>query len=307
MRIMWVTGSNTSVATVKYGLTSDLGSTETGQSNTYYVTDLCAAPANSSKNGGWRDPGFQHDVLLQNLKLNTKYYYQFGSGSMWSTVQSFVTSPGIGSDIPIDIIMFGDMGVKVPFEIPDYWTNYGLDIQDMAPKSLTWIQRYVNANLDSPKLVLDVGDISYARGRSTAWDWYMDSIAPIAMQTPWMVAIGNHEYDYVGQPWRPTWSDYGTDSSGECGVPYSKRFNMPSPKYTTSPLRNLWYSFEMGPTHFTFMSAEHDFLYGSEQWNWLNKDLASVNREKTPWIIFMAHRPFRSSSADSIKWSGRTS
>jgi hypothetical protein len=153
MRIMWVTGSNTSVATVKYGLTSDLGSTETGQSNTYYVTDLCAAPANSSKNGGWRDPGFQHDVLLQNLKLNTKYYYQFGSGSMWSTVQSFVTSPGIGSDIPIDIIMFGDMGVKVPFEIPDYWTNYGLDIQDMAPKSLTWIQRYVNANLDSPKLI----------------------------------------------------------------------------------------------------------------------------------------------------------
>jgi len=57
----------------------------------------------------------------------------------------------------------------------------------------------------------------------------------------------------------------------------------------------------IGPAHFTFMSAEHDFLSGSEQWNWLNQDLASVNREKTPWIIFMGHRPFISSSLGGYK------
>lgn len=32
-----------------------------------------------------------------------------------------------------------------------------------------------------------------------------------------------------------------------------------------------------------------------EQYQWLAKDLASVNRTKTPWIITMSHRPMYSS------------
>ena len=39
------------------------------------------------------------------------------------------------------------------------------------------------------------------------------------------------------------------------------------------------------------MSTEHDFRIGSEQYAWLDADLALVNRELTPWVIFGGHRP----------------
>ncbi len=41
-----------------------------------------------------------------------------------------------------------------------------------------------------------------------------------------MVCIGNHEYDYIGQPFSPKGYGYGTDSGGECGIPYLKRFRI---------------------------------------------------------------------------------
>ena len=38
-----------------------------------------------------------------------------------------------------------------------------------------------------------------------------------------------------------------------------------------------------------------DFLPTSVQYKWLEKDLSSVNRAKTPWIIVGAHRPMYNS------------
>lgn len=119
----------------------------------------------------------------------------------------------------------------------------------------------------------------------------MVAIEPIATQLPYMVGIGNHEYDYLAQPFRPWWSNYmgacklprwlrdirggvhlrrfvshsthSDDANGECGVPYSRRFHMPDVK--GSPLSGLWYSFNYGLGHFVFMSSEHNFTIGSPQ------------------------------------------
>ena len=66
-------------------------------------------------------------------------------------------------------------------------------------------------------------------------------------------------------------------------VPYSARFDMPN--------KGHWYSFEAGSVHFTIMSTEHDFCKGSKQYEWIEADLASVNRSRTPWIVFGGHRP----------------
>jgi len=56
-------------------------------------------------------------------------------------------------------------------------------------------------------------------------------------------------------------------------------------------MRNLAYSFEYGPVHFLIFSAEHDFTEGSQQYEFMQKDLKSVDRERTPWVIIAAHRP----------------
>ena len=50
------------------------------------------------------------------------------------------------------------------------------------------------------------------------------------------------------------------------------------------------YSFDYGMVHFIMMSTEHDFSPESQQYLWLEKDLQSVDRSKTPWVIIGGHR-----------------
>jgi len=107
-----------------------------------------------------------------------------------------------------------------------------------------------------------------------------------------MVCPGNHEADFNSFSWIPV-----GDSYGECGVPYFARFNMPN---NNKP----WYSFNLGPAHFTLMSTEHNFKVGSDQYNFLAKDLASVDRLKTPWVIFAGHRPMYISSTNNAQPAG---
>ncbi|KAF4347639.1 hypothetical protein G4B88_024277 [Cannabis sativa] len=82
-----------------------------------------------------------------------------------------------------------------------------------------------------------------------------------------------------------------TDSGGECGVPYETYFQMP-----TLAKDKPWYSIEQGTVHFTVISTEHNWKKNSEQYLWMKKDMASINRAKTPWLIFMGHRPMYTSS-----------
>ena len=56
------------------------------------------------------------------------------------------------------------------------------------------------------------------------------------------------------------------------------------------------YSFDHGPLHFLQFSTEHDFSPGSEQFAWILRDLKSVDRRKTPWLVAGFHRPFYTDS-----------
>jgi len=98
-----------------------------------------------------------------------------------------------------------------------------------------------------------------------------------------MATIGNHEYDHPNQPFKPSWSNYGDDSHGECGIPFFYRFHPPN--------NDLWWSIDYGNVHFTLVSLEHDFTRGSEQYMWLAKDFATVDREQTPFLVVGGHRP----------------
>jgi len=88
-------------------------------------------------------------------------------------------------------------------------------------------------------------------------------------------------------PKQPAWSDYGTDSGGECGVPYERRFAMPGNNH------NLWYSYNVGNIHILVISTEHNFLAGSPQYSFIEADLSNVDRTVTPWVIVGGHRCVR--------------
>ncbi|CAF1689638.1 unnamed protein product, partial [Adineta ricciae] len=197
---------------------------------------------------------------------STIYYYRVGSDEHgWSSIRSFTNRP---TDIntQVNLIAFGDMGVS-----PVY------------PGAKSTMDR-VRARVltDDVTCVLHIGDISYARGIAALWDAFMTQIEPIASRVPYMVGIGNHEYDHLtggdkdpsGAPgpggFRPEWGNYGYDSGGECAVPMVHRFHSPS-----NGNGLFWYSFEIGPIHVVYYSTEHDFLPSSAQYDWIEKDLRS--------------------------------
>lgn len=210
---------------------------------------------------------------------------------------SFVAHDGDSSEAIA--FLFGDMGTATPY-------STFLRTQDESISTIKWISRDIEALGDKATLISHIGDISYARGYAWLWDNFFAQIEPIASKVPYHVCIGNHEYDWPLQPWRPDWSYavYGKDGGGECGVPYSLRFTMPGNSSevtgTRAPAtRNLYYSFDLGPVHFVYISTETDFLIGSNQFKFLKHDLESVDRKRTPFVVVQGHRPMYTTSNEN--------
>jgi hypothetical protein len=174
----------------------------------------------------------------------------------WSATHSFVSRNSDSNETIA--FLFGDMGTATPY-------NTFLRTQDESISTVKWILRDIEALGNKPAFVSHIGDISYARGYSWLWDHFFAQIETIATKVAYHVCIGNHEYDWPLQPFKPDWANYGKDGGGECGVPYSLRFNMPGnssePTGTVAPAtQNLYYSFDMGVVHFVYLSTENGML-----------------------------------------------
>lgn len=147
------------------------------------------------------------------------------------------------------------------------------------------------------------GDISYATGYLSVWDFYLDMLSPMAGSALYLTTVGNHESDYYNS------ASYfsNSDSGGECGgdahansssssccshlltsraVLTTSLIPMPAPATTNQP----WWSYNVGLFHFVGMSSEHDFHEGSAQYAFIEADLKAVDRNLTPWVIFGSHR-----------------
>lgn len=163
--ISWVTRVNT-LSVVQYGIsTGKYSSQASGFTHTY-------------TQGGWK--GIIHDVILNDLSPDTKYFYVVGDPSTsWSQEYSFVTKPPVTASI--NVLVLGDIATT---------TNTKVVLQATSTK-LTY------------SLALVAGDLSYANGDNSTWDTYFNLIQPQAANTFWMSAIGNHEYglDFNGIPY----------------------------------------------------------------------------------------------------------
>ncbi|CAF3752081.1 unnamed protein product [Rotaria socialis] len=290
MFVSYVTNSSQCIPQCQYGLVpSWLNFRQNGTTTTYTASDMCEGKANKWGPRTFIDPGYMHTILLEDLRPSTTYYYRVGSDEHgWSSIYSFTNRPANENET-VYMIAYGDMGLA-PY----------------APGSKFTTDR-VTARATSFNItcLLHIGDISYARGFGAQWDAFMTQIEPIAAHIPYMVAIGNHEYDHVlggdkdpsGAPgpggFRPEWGNYAYDSGGECAVPMVHRFHSPSNGNSL-----FWYSFDVGPVHIIYYSTEHDFRHTSPQYAWLEQDLRSVDRSRTPWIIVGSHRPMYASETD---------
>jgi phosphodiesterase/alkaline phosphatase D-like protein len=122
-----------------------------------------------------------HTILLEDLQPSTTYFYRVGTDQHgWSQIYSFTNRPS-NKDESVYLIAYGDMGVS-PVE-PGAKSTIDRVISRVTSKNVTCL--------------LHIGDISYARGIGALWDAFMTQIQPIAARVPYMVGIGNHEYDHV--------------------------------------------------------------------------------------------------------------
>ncbi|XP_043692993.1 probable inactive purple acid phosphatase 27 [Telopea speciosissima] len=274
MRLTWVSGDE-EPQQVQYGD----GKFQRSEVTTFTQKDMCSSLIKSpAEDFGWHDPGYIHSAVMTGLQPSTCYSYRYGSDSVgWSDQIQFRTPPAGGSS-ELKFLAFGDMG-KAPRDgsIEHYIQPGAISVVDAMAEEVA------SGNVDS---IFHIGDISYATGFLVEWDYFLHQIGPLASHVSYMTAIGNHERDYI---------DSGSvfitpDSGGECGVVYETYFPMP-----TTDKDKPWYSIEQGPVHFTVISTEHDWSPNSEQYQWIEKDLSSVDRSRTPWLIFTGHRPMYTS------------
>ncbi len=76
------------------------------------------------------------------------------------------------------------------------------------------------------------------------------------------------------------------------GVLEDGALNMDAPPY---PLPyewgNAYYAFTYGPARHIIVNCYSDMSPGSTQYTWLVKELSSVDRTRTPWVLFTLHVP----------------
>jgi len=200
-----------------------------------------------------------HKVVMTKLQGNHTYRYRVGSGLGWSDVLEMQTLPS-GENWSPRLALFGDMGNENAVSLPLIQREVGEGVYDA---------------------VIHVGDMAYdmAEDNGERGDIFMEQIEPIASMVPYMTCPGNHEWHY-------NFSNY------------KARFNMPGDN------KNMFFSFNIGPVHFISISTEFYYFlnYGLKpviaQYTWLEKDLASVDRSKHPWIVLFGHRPMYCTNDD---------
>ncbi|CAF1042516.1 unnamed protein product [Rotaria sordida] len=289
--VSYLTNSSEYIPQCQYGLSPlSLNLCQNGTTTTYTASDMCEGKANIWGPQTFIHPGYMHTILLENLHPSTTYFYRVGTDQHgWSQIYSFRNRPE-NKDESVYLIAYGDLGLS--------------PVQLGAKSTINRVtSRIISTNVTC---LLHIGDISYARGIGALWDAFMTQIQAIAARVPYMVGIGNHEYDHLtggdkdpsgaSGPggFRPKWGNYGYDSGGECAVPMVRRFH--------SPLNGnslFWYSFDVGPIHIIYYSTEHDFRRQSDQYQWIEKDLRSVNRSRTPWLIVGSHRHMYTSESEN--------
>ncbi|KAD2804164.1 hypothetical protein E3N88_37541 [Mikania micrantha] len=242
---------------------------------------MCGAPARTV---GWRDPGYIHTSFLKDLWPNQVYTYKLGhkllnGTTILSQMYQFKSTPYPGQDSLQRVVIFGDMG-KDEADGSNEYNNF-------QPGSLNTTKQLID-DLENIDIVFHIGDICYANGYLSQWDQFTSQIEPIASVVPYMIASGNHERD-----WPNSGSFYvNNDSGGECGVVAQTMFHVP-----TVNSDKFWYSTDYGMFRFCIADTEHDWREGTEQYHFIEQCFASVDRQKQPWLIFIAHRVLGYSSS----------
>jgi len=281
MSVIWTSGQIATAQTVKLGTSSSKYTVPFAAAEVKHeASDMCGSPATGY---GWRSEGKIWHAVVTGLTPNTVYFYTYGSDvTGWSKESHFRVMPESSKMTSTKIGIVGDQGIGSKDSTSDRRNGNS----DQSSFDIEDVITMLNNHVDDMESFFLIGDVSYAQGFAAEWEIYHDQMRHVAERIPFMTVTGNHEADWPGFPgMRDGW-----DSTGECNGAYEKRYGQFMPKGTTDKSVQ-WYSWNQGPVHVIALSTEHDTGVGSVQNKWLKKDLQSVDRSVTPWVIVGTHRP----------------
>ena len=150
--------------------------------------------------------------------------------------------------------------------------------------------------------LVHMGDHAYDLGGATdkRGDAYMNVYQPALSSCPWIPIIGNHEANdgdnfnrYLNMTFGETLGrddtiikSTATSVLGDFltkATLFGLGFHSPIPSKTSR-----YFALTLGLVHIIGLDLNN---LDSDQLKWLDKDLASVNREETPWILASSHFP----------------
>lgn len=211
------------------------------------------------------DSGALHHVTIGDregpLPAETTVYYRVGDPARdeWSEEAHFKTAPPVGpSSLPYRLGLIGDLG--------------------QTEHSLSTLEHAAAAGPDS---FLLLGDLSYADGYQPRWDTWGRMMSSVTRNNVWMFTEGNHEIER---------------SNGDIPdfLAYTSRFTFPSEhSRSVSP---LYYSYDLAGAHIIMLGSYTDYGRDSAQYAWLERDLAAVDRRRTPWVLVGMHAPWYNSN-----------
>lgn len=207
--------------------------------------------------------GTLHTARMTDLQPGRTYYYRVGDGAnLWSEILQFTAISPLKKSLSYAIL--GDM-----------------DFDVASDATVASLQRLVDAGkIDA---VIHSGDISYADGYEPHFDAFFNKLQPIASRVPYMAVAGNHEF----------WFNFTS---------FKNRFYMPGVIDEGGSGDSLYYSWDLGHAHFLSCQSETPLdtaNFNKEQVEWMFKDLKTVNRKVTPWVIANFHRPMYCNDGDT--------
>lgn len=196
-------------------------------------------------------------ALLTRLTPDTQYYYTCGDDGATSELLSFTAAPQPAGR-PFTIAVWADFGVDDGFGLEQILRDAGAGAFD---------------------LIMHAGDWAYdlSSDESANGNFFMNRAHPYASKIPVLPAPGNHE---AGANFSEFIARHGAVAA------YSNTGTA------------LYYSFEANagtPTgvHVLTFNSETYIDGGIEAMlNWIQADLASVDRARTPWVIAQSHKLF---------------
>ncbi|KAL5711705.1 Purple acid phosphatase 15 [Ranunculus cassubicifolius] len=225
--------------------------------------------------------GIIHHVRLRGLEPGKLYYYRCGDpsiGSM-SEIYSFRTMPVSGPrSYPGKIAVIGDLGLT--YNSTSTVSHLMLNKPDLLllVGDVTYANLYLTNGTGSDCYSCSFSDTPIHETYQPRWDYWGRFMEPLVSKVPIMVVEGNHEIE--------------EQADNQTFAAYSARFAFPNEESGSSS--KLYYSFNAGGIHFIMLGAYISYNRSGEQYQWLKRDLANVDRSVTPWLVATWHPPWYS-------------